>query len=443
MTVVTDVRGLAMTGATAEAAAHFDEAVSELSCYRGDPLARVDAAIAAAPGFAMAHAMKAWLYLLSTEPGAVPAARDACAEASRRAATAREKGHVAALERLMEGRWRAAARTLEDVTLDAPRDLLGLIAGHQLDFLTGDARMLRDRIARARPAWDGAVPGLHSVLGMHAFGLEETGDYARAEAEGRRGVELEARDGWSQHAVAHVYEMTCRQKDGVAWMRANVDGWAGDSFFQVHNWWHLALYHLEAGEFDAVLALYDNEMGRGVSGVAMDMVDASAMLWRLGLRGVDLGDRRDVVADRWAAMGEGGFYAFNDVHAVMAHVGAGRWEAAQAVIEAQRAAMAGPGDNAQFTREVGHDVCRGLIAFGEGRFADCVGLLRPIRSISARMGGSHAQRDVIDLTLIEAALKAGMASLAGALVAERAEARHATPLTQLFTRRAQTLRNAA
>jgi hypothetical protein len=154
---------------------------------------------------------------------------------------------------------------LEDVTIEAPRDALGLLAGHQIDFFTGHSRMLRDRIARALPFWEAGMPGYHSVLGMHAFGLEETGDYARAEAAGRRGVELEPRDGWSQHAVAHVMEMQNRQADGIAWMRSN-DQWAGDSFFQVHNWWHLALYHLEAGDIEAVLGLFDAEDGRGPVG---------------------------------------------------------------------------------------------------------------------------------------------------------------------------------
>ena len=66
-------------------------------------------------------------------------------------------------------------------------------------------------------------------------------------------------------------------------MRGN-DGWAGDSFLQVHNWWHLALYHLEIGEIDAVLALFDEKIGGGRSGVVMDLVDASALLWRLARR---------------------------------------------------------------------------------------------------------------------------------------------------------------
>ena len=432
-----DIHGLTLSGATDAAALSYEAAVAELQCYRGDPVAQVDAALAEAPDFAMAHALKAWLHLLGTEPSGLQVAREAQEEAALHATTVRERGHVAALGHLVAGRWHAAGRVLEDVTVEAPRDALGLLAGHQIDFFTGHSRMLRDRIARALPHWDVAMPGYHSILGMHAFGLEETGDYAGAEAAGRRGVELEPRDGWSQHAVAHVMEMQSRQADGIAWMQAN-DLWAGDSFFQVHNWWHLALYHLEVGDIGAVLDLFDGAIGGGRSGVVMDMVDASALLWRLTLQGIDVGARWQVLADGWAPVAAGS-YAFNDVHAVMAFVGAGRRAAAEAVLAAQREAMERSDDNAGFTAEVGHAFAKALIAFGDGDYARAAALIRPIRSVAHRFGGSHAQRDVIDLTLLEAAIRSGDGALAGAFAAERDTRRHDSPLSHLFVARAGAL----
>ncbi len=436
MTRQTDALGLVISGTTPAAAARYDAAVKLLQCYRGDPVAEVDKALAEAPDFVMAHVLKAWLHLLGTEPGGLPVARNALEAADRLPATSREKGHLAAIRHLTEGRWYAASRVMEDVTIEAPRDALGLLAGHQIDFFTARSRMLRDRIARALPHWDGSMPGYHSILGMHAFGLEEMGDYACAEASGRQGVEFEPTDGWSQHAVAHVLEMQNRTEDGIVWMRGN-DGWAGDSFLQVHNWWHLALYYLEVGDIPAVLALFDDQIYGAKSGVVMDMVDASALLWRLHLRGVDVGERWQAVADNWAPIAGAGLYAFNDFHAVMAFTGAGRHGSAQAVIAAQKEAMARGGDNAWFTADVGQPACQAIIAFGEGDYRKAVELLRPIRSIAARFGGSHAQRDVIDLTLIEAALRAGDAALAAALAAERAEQRHDSPLSELFQRRAK------
>lgn len=284
------------------------------------------------------------------------------------------------------------------------------------------------------------MPGYHALLSMHAFGLEECGDYARAEATGRQSVELEPRDGWGQHAVAHVMEMQNRTADGIAWMRANPAAWSTDSFFAVHNWWHLALYHLDRGEMAEVLALYDGPVKGGQSSIVLELIDATAMLWRLHLRGVDVGDRWTPVANRWEELGGAGTYAFNDWHAAMSFVGAGRPVALQAVLEGVRRAAQGAGDNAMFSRDVGLPLIKAVRAFGAGDDATAIGKLRSVREIAHRFGGSHAQRDLIDLTLIEAALRSGAASLAAALAAERAALKPHSPVALSFVRRAGALR---
>src|SRR4029450_5673540 len=141
-----------------------------------------------------------WLHLLGTEPDGMAVARAACEAASRLPADDREARHVEGAPPVAAGRWREGGRRLEDLSLRYPLDALALQAGHQVDFFRGDSRMLRDRIARALPAWDPGVPGWHAGLGMRAFGLEERGDYAQAAAQGRRAVELEPRDSWAWHA---------------------------------------------------------------------------------------------------------------------------------------------------------------------------------------------------------------------------------------------------
>ncbi|WP_134681033.1 tetratricopeptide repeat protein [Paracoccus ravus] len=435
---VHDMHGLTLTGASATSLAAYEQALAELQCYRADPVASIDRAIADDPGFAMGHAMRAWLHLLGTEPAGYAIAEASHREAMTHAATRREKGHAAAIAALLGGGWHEAGRILEDIALEHPHDGLALIAGHQIDFFRGDARMLRDRIARAMPHWDAGRPGYHSVLGMYAFGLEETGHFPQAERIGRQGVEIEPRDGWSQHAVAHVLEMQNRSVEGIAWMTQS-EAWAQDSFFAVHNWWHLALYHLELGQFDAVFDLLDQRiLGSGLVTV-IDLIDASAMLWRLALRGVDAAERWQGVADRWQQSGQPGLYAFNDVHMIMALIGAGRTQAAKEVLAALAEAAHGGGDNARFSAEIGLPVGQALWDFGRGDYASCARRLRAIRGMSRRFGGSDAQRDVLDLTLIEAALRAGDGALARGLAAERDAMRHESPLTQLFLRRAQAL----
>lgn len=214
------------------------------------------------------------------------------------------------------------------------------------------------------------------------------------------------------------------------------DNWTKDSFLQVHNWWHLALYHFELGQPEEVLALYDGPIFGDRSTVALNMVDASALLWRVHISGIDVGNRWEAIAANWEPVADSANYAFNDAHAMMAFVGANRPDLARRLISAQEAAVARGDDNASFTRDVGAPVTRAILAFGDGNYAEVVRLLKPIRSIAHRFGGSHAQRDVIDLTLIEAAIRAGDAPLAAALAAERRDARPDSPFSHVIAKRA-------
>ena len=436
---VKDAFGLSYSGATETGFSSYARAARELQCFIGDPVGSINRAIADDPAFVMAHVFKGYLFGLATERDASAIARSCHEAALPLAAGTRELAHVAALGHLASGRWHQAAGILEDITIDNPLDALALQVGHQIDFFTGNARMLRDRIGRALPAWQKDMPGYHAILGMQAFGLEEMGDYGRAESFGRQAIEIEPRDGWAQHAVAHVMEMQSRQMDGIAWMRANPEAWTKESFLQVHNWWHLALFHYDLGETDEVLRLYDGPIFGARSTLALNMVDASAILWRLRLGGIDVGDRWQALAANWAPKAAAGNYAFNDAHAMMAFVGAGLEAPARTLLEAQREAMRGDDDNSAFTRDVGHPLTLAIKAFGDGNYDETVRLIRPIRSIAYRFGGSHAQRDVIDLTLIEAALRGGDGALARALTAERQLARPDSPLSALLFRRAADL----
>jgi hypothetical protein len=218
-----------------------------------------------------------------------------------------------------------------------------------------------------------------------------------------------------------------------------LDRWTRESFFCVHNWWHLALFHLELGELREALALFDGPIYGAPSKVAFDLLDASSFLWRLALRGEDVGDRWQAVADGWASVATPGAYAFNDVHALMAFLAAGREREAAEVVRALAAASLGEGDSAGFAREVGLPVALALSAFHAGEHGRCAELLRRVRPVAHRFGGSHAQRDVLDLTLLEAARRAGDGALARALAAERLERKPDSPLAGLLAARAASL----
>jgi tetratricopeptide (TPR) repeat protein len=419
--------GTILSGASAAAAENYQQALSAYLCYAGDVPRFLGGALADSPGFTMAHVLYGYMNLVAGNADMGKAGVAASEVAVGLPATEHEQGHVAALAAMAAGGFRKAGRILEDVSLAHPNDVLALQVGSFCDFLTGESRMLRDRIGRVLPAWSKDDPDYHAVLGMLAFGLEETGQYDRAEAAGRRAIELNPRNGWAQHAVAHVLEMQDRREDGIAWMREDIPRWTEESFLQVHNWWHLSLFHLGLDEIDEVLALYDGPIwGASRSNFAFDIIDAAALLWRLKLRGVELGGRFAELADVVETEPRGQ-HAFADAHALMALIGAGRFKAAEAVVARQQAALKGPGDNAMFVRDVGLPLMQGLLAFGQERHGEAVEHLREVRNRAARFGGSHAQRDLIDLTLIAAAGKAGEFSLEAALFAEREAAKPTKP----------------
>lgn len=437
----TDCRDNSMSNASAKTAETFDRALDLAASYFLDPVAAIDEALREEPEFAMGHCLKAGLALLSTERSASPMLAESVEAVERLGARAndRERAHAAAARAWLEGDFSRSIELYGKILLDHPRDLLALLVAHVGDFLLGSSQMLRDRPAQIVERWDESVPGYGYLLGMYAFGLEETALYARAEDVGQRALEQNPRDPWAVHAVTHVLEMQGRVQEGIDWLTRRAPDWAPHNGLSFHNYWHLALCHLELGEVGRALAIYDRHIRPRPTRIAYENVDASALLWRLLLRGAPTGRRFAELSSDWEASEERGHYAFNDVHAVLSFTGAGRPElAVSAIAELERSANGG-GTNAMMARDVGVPLARAIHAFGVGRYDECLDLLLPIRTRVQRFGGSHAQRDVVHLTLVEAAVRAGRSSLAQALVAERTELKPSSPFNWLLASRAHSL----
>jgi hypothetical protein len=435
-----DARGCPVSTTSTAALAHAEQAQWRTVAFYGDAIADLNAAIAADPGWGLAHIAKADFLLTLTEPSLVPEARAlvAAAEPLMAHANARERAHFAAATLCAAGRWREASALWDAVLLLHPRDLLALNSAHLFDFYRGDALSLRGRVARVLPEWPADDALWPFVLGMHAFGLEECNLHAQAEATGRRALDACPRMPWAIHAVAHVMEMQGRHAEGLEWLRSREPDWAPDNGLSVHLWWHAALFKLESLDTAAALALFDDHMAGAASVVNLQWLDAAAMLWRLRLLGVDVGVRWQRLASDWTQPVEfAGHYAFNDCHALLALIGSGELGRAQALLEAATArAGQGDDDNRAMAGEVGLPLMHALLAHAAGDHATAVRLLYPLRRVAHHFGGSHAQRDLIDQTLLAAACAAtgDRERAAGrALLNERRLAKPDTPLTEHWT----------
>ena len=407
--------------------------------FRGDPVARIGAVLDAHPDFVMGHCFKAGLLTQAMETRIYDdmLASVEAAEALADKANDRERGHMTALRAWVDGGFHEAVEHWEAVLVEHPHDLLALQLAHLSDVLLGDTVNQRDRVARVLPTWDEGMPGYGYVLGFYSFGLEECRDFAQAEEAGRRAVAMNPKDAYAIHAVAHIMEMQGRQQGGIVWMNSRVDDWAPGNFSN-HLWWHLSLYHLDLGQFDRVLEIYDNQLrSGGAKGDKYEELDATALLWRLKLLDVDVGDRWRELAERWEPAATDTLYAFNDVHAMMTFVSDDRADAAERVLTAtERYVNQATDANVAMTRIIGLPFCRALQTFAKGDYESTVDQLLPIRYRTHRLGGSHAQRDIIALTLLEAALRSGRFKLARALAAERTAVKPTSPQNWKFMARA-------
>jgi tetratricopeptide (TPR) repeat protein len=423
--MTTDLRGVPVSTTNAAALALFEEALHQYQTYVGDPVGTLDRAIAIQPDFVLAHAARAGVLMTFGEQRFARQAQEsiASARAVPAGANEREQSLVAACQQLVDGDWSAACVAFDRILVDYPRDVFTLQTAHLFDFFRGDTLNLRNRITRVLPAWDASVPGYSFVLGMHAFGLEENNQYADALATATNALAIEPRDAWSVHAGVHVMEMRGEIDAGLAWLETREQHWGPDNGFAYHLWWHAALLHLDRGDVPRVLEVFDRRVYPERSDLSLQLVDATALLWRLYLLGADVGTRFEPLAAAWEAKleAERGFYAFNDVHAMMAFAATGHEAAAGRLLhDLIGAAESRSHTNGRMAREVGLPVAHAIVAFGQGRYDDVIARLEAVRDI--------AQRDVLSLTLIEAALRAGRKSVAQHYIAERTTSR---PTSQL------------
>jgi tetratricopeptide (TPR) repeat protein len=417
-----DQQGLTLCG-TGQSAEAFDRAVGNYFGLTGDPVRVLKQAIKNDRNFTLGGVAIAGLYMMGGFRGDHPevTAALAAAEAAIRGAGAREKMHFAAVRAWSEGRTPEAAAVWEAILKDWPTDALAFRFGQDAYLFLGRSLSIRDSAARVLPAWDRDNPLTGFVLGAYAFGLEEAGDLGLAEDVGRKALALNPRDAWAAHAIAHVMETAGRGDEGIAFLRDTRPDWSHAHFMAGHNGWHLALFLIAQGRFKEVLADFDRLVAPKLADdMTLDRVDAASLLWRLELAGADVGDRWGPVATAWMAHVDDHVLAFNDLHGALAAARSpNRDDLARFQSSLDAYERNGAGHNRLVTAEVGRRYMDGVIAYAKGDWRRAIDAIVPVRFETFRIGGSHAQRDVIGRTLLAAAERAGDRALVKTLLDER------------------------
>jgi tetratricopeptide (TPR) repeat protein len=259
------------------------------------------------------------------------------------------------------------------------------------------------------------LPGWGMILSCRCFAHEEAGNYTLAEGAGRQAIEVDPGDLWGAHAIAHVLEMQGRRSEGIDWLKRLEPNWEGANNLKHHLFWHRAMFHIERREFDEVLSLYDHgfrDLGSpltlAIPDMYIDVQNAASMLFRLERQGVDVGDRWVELADKAEARIGDCLSAFTLPHWMMALAATGRAEAAQRMIAAMREFANGQGTTQTIVRDYALPVAEAVLARAGGRHAEAVATMRPVLGGMFRLGGSHAQQDVLEQLFVDAGLKSGL-----------------------------------
>ena len=421
MHYASDPRGHRLSSTSETAVAACNAGIESFNRNRADAMSHLDAAIAADDDFALPMLAKAWMLQSARDANyaenieALMRAAEACLDESND----RDGDYLSALKLAFSGRGIESATILEALLDRYPTDLLAHRLVQLELFWTGRAQWMLDITVRAAPYWNEGVEGYATFLSCRAFSNEEAGRYAQAERDGRAAIELDNTEPWGAHAIAHVLYMQGRNDEGIAWLEGLSPNWDAANQLRHHLWWHLCLFSLECSQHERTLNLLTTEIRNPDSPLVMaapdatiDIQNVASMLLRLELRGVDVGDHWEVLADICAKRVHNHTNAFSNFHDMMVLAATGQFEKAEELLRSlDEFIESGEGSLVTSYRVAGVAACQAVLAHRKKEYNRVIEALSPVRHDLPLLGGSHAQRDVLYQVLIDASRRVGRRDL--------------------------------
>ncbi len=371
-------------------------------------------------GFAMAHAGKAQVLM---REGKVAAAREALTAAKGAAGDlpAREASHIAFFDLVFAGRTDAAIAALHEHLTAWPRDALVVATAANPNGVIGGSGHIGQK-RRIAALMDSLAPSYGDdwwFLAYHAMALSEDGQLAAARPKIERSIAANPNNAHAAHGFAHICYESGDPDTARTWLSEWLGTYPRDGFFHGHLSWHLSLCQLQVGDWEAALRLYRDAIAldRHSGGPQQRMSDATAFLWRSELAG----HPRDAAA--WRAMAEYANQALPrpgsglaDLHVILARAVMGDAAALETrARQMEDLASEGRYPSGNFLPAL----ARGFAAFEHGDFAAAIEALAPLAGESERIGGSRAQHDLIEFTLLKAYLNADRGEDARRLLSAR------------------------
>jgi hypothetical protein len=350
-----------------------------------------------------------WMFLESPDAALHASRYLAAAERAASTATPREQLNTALLRAWVADDLPEALRLCERISDEFPRDLVVIKTHQYFEFNRGNSpEMLR--VAAKVLARNADIPYAH---GMAAFAYEQCHLLDEAETAARTALDLRRKEPWAQHALAHVMLTRGRIDEGAKFLEEMKDTWTGlNSFMSTHIWWHLALFYLSQGRNARVLEIYDRYCWAVAKNYSQDQIGAVSLLARMELAGIDVGERWQDIGEHLVVRAHDTVLPFLTMQYLYGLARAGREEADALLRSVRHAADGAPLFAREVWQEVALPACEGLRAFAHGQFDAAWRHLSVAMPRMIEAGGSHAQRDLFEQILLEAAIKSGRLAVA-------------------------------
>jgi len=400
----TDARGLPLSGIDAKGAEQFELIITDSYYYRVGVQDRLEALLQEHPGFALGHVFRGYSLMTDGLTSSHAKAATHLKLAQQAAATRRERLHQEALCAWLAQAPRARGLAFEQILADWPLDLLAFRQHTGTLFWMGNKRHQAQTASCVASHWDATIPGHALFLSAYAFAMEEVGQYPEAERAASKALEHHAEDLWALHALAHVFEMQDRRREGVELLQQAAKFLNNYNLFRGHLWWHLAMFKYTEGAYDEVLQLIDREIYPKISGFYLDIQNAASLLIRLEIQGVEVG------TERWERLAQASLQTatqntiwFTTVHHVLALLRTGRHAAVEETLAYARVQGAAGSEQAL----VAERISQAVVAYTKGEARHALDVLLALRQEFPLLGASHVQQDLYPHLMVAAALQLG------------------------------------